>query len=109
MQFVAGGSCLAETDSRLLLQTASPGCLDVDLDLGRMSPRGGLIGERFLTPKSKLVLSSVIAERLAMDVAPLGTCLVHHPRCHAGENKRRRCGDHDQKHCVESYVGPLDL
>ena len=52
VELVAGGDCFASIGRRLLLQAARPDSLDVDLDPGRMGPRGGLIGERFLTPKS---------------------------------------------------------
>ena len=71
--------------------------------------RSGLVGERFLTPQSKLILVGLIAERLALAVALLAARLVHHEGEHAGEDKHRQCGDDDQNHCVGSHVGPLDL
>ena len=40
VQLVAGGDCFASIGRRLLLQAVSPDRLDVDLDLGRMGPRG---------------------------------------------------------------------
>ena len=106
---VAGGDCFASIDRRLLLQTVCPDSLDVDLDLGGMGPGSGLVGERFLTPQSKLILVGLIAERLALAVALFAARLVHHEGEHAGEDKHRQCGDDDQNHCVGSHIGPLDL
>lgn len=96
-------------DGRLLLRAASPDRLDVDLDLGRVGPRGILVGEGLLPSKAVRIFVGLIMERLAVDVTLYGACLVHHSRDHAGEHKRRYCGDDDQNDCVGSDVGPLVL
>ena len=109
VQLLARCGCLAAVDSRLLLQSARPDRLDVDLDLGRVGPRGILVGEGLLPSKAVRIFVGLIMERLAVDVTLYGACLRHHSRDHSGEHKRRYGGDDDQNDCVGSDVGPLVL
>ena len=108
VQLVREG-CRGAMDGRLLLRAASPDRLDVDLDLGRVGPRGILVGECLLPSKASRIFVGLIMERLAVGVTLYGACLRHHSRYHAGEHKRRYRGDDDQNDCVGSDVGPLVL